>query len=103
MKFSTLFLVTLTTVATANPIISLELAERQIMTDSPTNICHTCALVIDLYTKVRILPHYPIIHHPFLPPHNRYHSMLVTQTFQDPATCPPTPNLQTTHSDNFPP
>jgi len=57
MKFPTLFLVALTTVATANPIISLELAERQIMTDSPTNVCHTCALVIDLYTKVRASPY----------------------------------------------
>ncbi|KAI4672892.1 uncharacterized protein J4E78_001395 [Alternaria triticimaculans] len=52
MKFPTLFLVALTTVASATPIISLELAERQIMTDNPTNICGTCALVIDLYSKV---------------------------------------------------
>jgi len=55
MKFPTLFLVALTTIASATPIISLELAERQIMTDNPTNICGTCALVIDLYTKVSFL------------------------------------------------
>ncbi|KAH6883113.1 hypothetical protein BKA58DRAFT_397327 [Alternaria rosae] len=54
MKFSTLFLVTLTTVATATPIISLELEERQIMTDNPTDICDACIILVNLYIKVNL-------------------------------------------------
>jgi len=71
MKFPTLFLVTLTTVATATPIISLELAERQITTDNSQDICKTCALVIDLYSKVRASLY---INHRKCRLHDKHHS-----------------------------